>query len=72
MMSGKLVTLGVHKIKLFWRKSRDVKIYVHDISNKILSRNSNYVVDVVMWQKFSNSTISMREVIITSILQGFN
>ena len=31
-----------------------------------LSRNSNNIVNVVMWQKFDSSSISMREVIITS------
>ena len=34
---------------------------------KILSPESNYVVDLVMWSKFGNSNISMREVTITSI-----
>ena len=43
----------------------------HVVTNKILSRDSNYVVDVVMRPKFGNSSISMREVIITSILQRF-
>ena len=43
-------------------------IFVHNVSNKILSRYSNYIVDVVMWTKFVNSSISMREIIITSIL----
>ena len=31
----------------------------------------NYIVDVVMSPKFRNPRISMREVIITSILSGF-
>ena len=65
MMSAKLATLGLLKIKVFWNKGYDVIISVHDVTNKILSRDSNYIVDVVM---FSNSSISMREVIITSIL----
>ena len=30
-----------------------------------------YIVDMAMWQKFRYSSISMREVIITSIFQGF-
>ena len=34
----------------------------------ILLREPNYVVDVVMWPKLGNSSISMREVIITSTL----
>ena len=72
MMSAKLATLGLLKIKVFWNKGYDVIISVHDVTNKILSRDSNYIVDVVMWPKFGNSSISMREVIIRSILQGFD
>ena len=68
MMSAKIVTLGLLKIKVFWKKSYDVKISVHDITRKILSPDSNYIVDVVMSSKFGNFSISMREVIITSIL----
>ena len=37
----------------------------------MLSRDLNYIVDVAMWQKFGNSSIFMKEVIITSILWGF-
>ena len=70
-MSAKMATLGLLKIKLFWNNSHDVINYVHDVTTKILSRDSNYNADVVIWSKFSNSSISMREVIITSILQGF-
>ena len=64
MMSAKMATLGLLKIKVFWNKGYDVIISVHDVTNKILSRDSNYIVDVVMWPKFGNSNISMREVII--------
>ena len=46
----------------------DVIIPVHDVTCKVLSRNSNYIADVVMVAKFGNSSISMTEVIITSIL----
>ena len=67
-MSAKLVTLGLLKIKVFWNKYNDVVIYVHDVTNQILSRASNYTVDAVMWPHFGNSSIYMREVIITSIL----
>ena len=42
-------------------------IYAHDVANKLLLRNSIYIVDVAMWPMFSNSNISMRGVIITSI-----
>ena len=41
---------------------------VSDFTNKILQRDSNYIVDVVMWPKFGNSSISMMETIITSVL----
>ena len=67
MMWAKLVTLDL-KIKVFWNKGYEVIVSVHDITNEILSRYSNYIVDVVMWPKFGNSSISMREVIIASIL----
>ena len=51
----------------FWNKDYDVVISIHDITNKILLGDSNYTVDLVMWAKFGNSSISAREVIITSI-----
>ena len=69
MVSAKMATPGLLKINLFWNKGYDVTIYVHDVSNKILSRDSKFIVNVVMWPKFDDSSISMREVII-SILQG--
>ena len=68
MMSAKLATLGLLKIKVFWNKGYDVMISSHNVTNKILLRDSNYIVDVVIWQKFGNSSISVTEVIITSIL----
>ena len=49
----------------FWNRNYDVIISIHDVNSKILSRESNYTVDVVMWPKFGDT---MREVIITSIL----
>ena len=36
MMSSKLDTLGLLKIKLFWNKGYEVIISVHDVTNKIL------------------------------------
>ena len=44
----------------------------HDVTNKFLSRDSSYIVDLVTRTKFSNSSISKREVIINSILLGFD
>ena len=54
MMSAKLATLGLPKLKIFWKKNYDVIISVHDVTNKVLSRGSNYIVDVVMWSNFGN------------------
>ena len=68
MMSAKMATPGLLKIKIFWKYGYDVIISVHDVNNKILSRDSNYDINVVMWPKLGNSSISVREVIITSIL----
>ena len=68
MMSAKLATLGPLKIKVFWNKGYDVIIYVYEVTNQILSRDSNCIVDVIMLPKFGNSSIHTREVIITSIL----
>ena len=68
MMSAKMATPGVFKIKFFWNKVYDVISSVYNVTNKILSCESNYIVDVVMWPKFGNSSIFMGEVIITSIL----
>ena len=72
MRLAKMATLGLLKIKTFWNKVYGVLIYFHDVTNKILSGDSNYIVDVVMWPKFGNSNISIREVIRTSILQGLD
>ena len=63
-----MATLGLLKIKVFSNKGYDVILSAHDVVNKILSHDSNYIVNVVMWPKFGNSSVSMREVIITSIL----
>ena len=65
MMSAKLTTLGLLKIMVFRNKGHDFIISVIDVTNKILSLYLNYIVDVVMWPKFGNYSISMREVIIT-------
>ena len=68
IMSTKLATPGLLKIMIFRNKGYDVKIRDYDVNNKIVSRYSNDIVDVVMWPKFGNSSISMTELIITSIL----
>ena len=48
MMSAKLATPGLLKIKIFQNKGCDVISPDYDAFNKILSRKSNYIVDVVM------------------------
>ena len=68
MMSVKMATPGLLKITVFWNEGYDVIIPVNEVTNKVLSRDSNYTVDVFMWPKFGKSNISMREVITTSIL----
>ena len=68
MTSAKMATPGLLKMTVFWNKGSDVIIPVNNFTNQILSRYSNYIVDVFMWPKFGNYSISMREVITTSIL----
>ena len=48
MMSAKMAMLGLLKIKLLSNNGYDVIIPAHEVINKILSRDSNYVVDVGM------------------------
>ena len=47
MMSAKMATQGLLKIKVFQSKGYSVLINVHDVTNKLLSHDSNYIVDVV-------------------------
>ena len=70
-MSAKLATPGLLKNKILRNKGYDLIIPDYDVTNKVLLRELNYIVDVVKWPKLSNSSISMREVIITSILFYF-
>ena len=58
LMPAKLVTLGFLTIREFWNKGYDVITSVCDITNKILSCDSNYIVDVVMSPKFGSSSIN--------------
>ena len=65
MMSSKLATLGFLKIKVCRNKVYYVIISAYDVTNQVLSSESSYIVDVV---NFGNSSVSIREFIITSIL----
>ena len=68
LMSPKLASLGLLQTEVFWETCYDVIISAHDVTNKILSRDLNFVVVVAMWSKFGSSNISTREVVITWIL----
>ena len=48
MMSAKLATPDFLKIKIFKNKGYDVIIPNYDVTNKILLRDSNYIVDMAM------------------------
>ena len=62
MLLAKMATSGLLKITVYWIKGYDVIITVDDVTNKILSRDSNYIVDLFMRPKFGKSRTSMREV----------
>ena len=68
MISAKIATPGLLKMTVFWNKGYDLIIPINGVTNKISSRDSNYIVDVFMWPKFGNSSISMSEVIKTTAL----
>ena len=67
-MSAKMTTPDFLKIIAFWNKGYDVIIIVANVTNKILSYGSTYVVDIFMWPKFGNSSAAIREAITSSIL----
>ena len=48
MMSPKMATLDLLKIKVFQNKGYDVIMVIHDVTNKILSNKSSHIVNVVM------------------------
>ena len=68
MISAKMASPGLLKLTVFWSKGYDVTFSVDDVTNKISWHDLNYIVDVFMWPTFGNSSVSMREVITTSIL----
>ena len=68
MISAKMATAGFLKITVFRNKGYGVIILVHDVINKFLPRDPNYIVDVFMWPYFGNSSIFLREVVTPSIL----
>ena len=48
MMSVKMATLGLLKIKTFLNKGYDVITFVYGVTNKVSLCESNYTVDVIM------------------------
>ena len=48
MMSAKMGIPDLFKEKVFLKNVYDVIIFVHDVTNKILSPDSNYNVNAVM------------------------
>ena len=61
--SAKMAIPGLLKILIFLNKGYDLIIYIHDVTNRILSRDLNHIVDAAMRQRFRNSSTFMREVI---------
>ena len=59
-MSSKMATPGLLKTKVFWNKDYDVLIHAHDVTNKNLSRDSHYVLDLLCDQSLVTS-IAMGE-----------
>ena len=47
-MLAKMATPGLLKIKVLLNKDDNVIVSVHDVTNKILSRDSNYIIDMAM------------------------
>ena len=48
MLAAKLTSPELLEINIFQDNGYDVIISEHEVSNKVLSRDSNYIVDVVM------------------------
>ena len=73
-MSQNILTriVGLPKMKVFWNKDYGIIIYVLDVASKVLSPDSNHIVGAIMWSKFGNFSVSMREVTITAISYEFD
>ena len=51
MISEEMATLGLLKRKTLQNKSYDVIVCAHDVTIKLLSRDSNYIADMVFLAK---------------------
>ena len=63
IMSAKMASPGLLRIKVFRNKGYDV------MTNEILSRDSNYIIDLAMLPKFGNCSISITKFIITNFIR---
>ena len=68
MMSVEMATPDLLKITVFWNEGYDAIIPLDDVINKVWPLDSNDIVDLFMRPNFGKSSISVREVITTSIL----
>ena len=59
MILAKLAPLGLLKTKIFWNKGYDVILSVYDVTDKLLSLDSNYIVDAIMWSTFGKCCTSL-------------
>ena len=62
MLSAKMAAENFLKRKLFLNNSYDVIVSAHDVSNKILSRDSNYIVILSCDQSLVTLSISMTSI----------
>ena len=62
MMSAQLLLPGLYEVNIFQNKGYDIIFVEYFVNNKMLSGDWNYTV------KIDNSSISIKEVIITSML----
>ena len=67
MTPAKMATPGLSKITVFWNKVMTSYFLSMTSPTQFSWHDSDYIVDVFMWPKFGNSSISMREVITTSL-----
>ena len=64
---SELATAGLFKIKVFVSKGYDFKISVYDVTNKILSCDTNSIVDAFTWPMFGTVVFLWEKFFITSI-----
>ena len=62
MLSAKMAAQNFLKRKLFLNNSYDVIVSAHDVRNKILSRDSNYIVILSCDQSLVTLSISMTSI----------